>query len=53
MSTFTVARSDGLTTTYAGKYNLSDGGVLSVMPYDGKPVVFSPSGWATLEIDED
>jgi hypothetical protein len=52
MATFTVTRADAQTRTYVGFYTINDGGVLSVKPEEGIPVVYSTSGWLSLEIED-
>ena len=33
-----------------GEYKITEGGVLSVLPKSGPPVIYGPSGWATVEV---
>jgi hypothetical protein len=36
---------------YEGDYVIRDG-VLAIQPVKGNPVVYSPSGWLTLEVED-
>lgn len=52
---FSVTAADGTTATYDGTFNITDAGVLSVKPEKdsgANPVIFSPRGWFTLEIED-
>jgi len=51
MTTFKIATSNGKTTEYNGSYKV-DGGVLSVKPDTGNPLIFSPSGWLCIEVTD-
>jgi len=52
MATFKIATSNGNITEYNGTYTIGDGGVLSVVPDRGNPLVFSPSGWLCIEVTD-
>jgi hypothetical protein len=51
MAKFTVSTSSG-STAYAGHYKVADGGVLAVVPLEGNPIVYSPTGWIALEVTD-
>ena len=52
MAKFSVAAANGTTAVYDGTYKVTQGGVLSVLPDNGNPVVFSPAGWLGLEVKD-
>jgi hypothetical protein len=52
MVKFNVAAPNGKTESYEGDYKITDGGVLSVKPGSGNPVIFSPAGWLALEVTD-
>ena len=51
MAKFTVTTDKGNVAAYEGKYWV-DEGVLSVLPDGGNRMLFSPTGWLHLEIQE-
>jgi hypothetical protein len=52
MTKFTVVISDRQIVKYEGSYKIGDGGVLAIKPRSGNLVVYSPSGWLSVEVTD-
>ncbi len=52
MTKFKVVFANGKSTKYKGDYKIDTAGVLAIKPDRGNPVLYSPSGWVSIEVTD-